>query len=372
MAYPNFLLTVKYKKRGGNLMIKHKIGMPCMIATFMMMFAFLHPVHASNSFKDMQKYGWAKNGVEYLAEKGAINGVGDNQFAPQKELTRGEAAKIIALLLQLDVDSNKKTNFIDAKTHWASPYIKAIQIAKPGLLDGYPDGTFKPNKLVTREELAKMIVLSYGFVKEPGYSHPFNDVSGWSADYIETLASKGIVQGKGEGKFTPKDHIIRAEAAVMIYLANESFPSIANPDFQFKKTYEEDGLEFEVMFSQLHGRLYVRSTATNISKDSVPYIGFDGCDQGFSANLVAKINDEQIKEGSVWRNPVIACTAAIQEFSLEPGETIEEMEVINLPIEGLKENHYVNVRFNKHLYDRDFPSTPVDLNIPLEEYLYSK
>ena len=71
-------------------------------------------------------------------------------------MTRGEAAQIIAL----DVNMNEKINLADAKDHWASSYIKAIQIEKPGVIGGCSDGTFKPDKFATREELTKMIVLA--------------------------------------------------------------------------------------------------------------------------------------------------------------------------------------------------------------------
>lgn len=197
---------------------KNKRVITCFLAMLIIMSTFLHPVHAATSFID-EIPAWAKDSVDYLVEKGVIDGVGDNQFAPYRELTRGEATKIIALILQLDVNMNEKTNLVDAKNHWASPYIKAIQTKRPGLIDGYPDGTFKPNEFVTREEMAKMIVSAYGLEKNTYYLIQFKDVSGWAADYIEILASLGVIEGKGEGMFAPKEHVSRAEAAVFIYRA---------------------------------------------------------------------------------------------------------------------------------------------------------
>ena len=234
-------------------MKKHRLGMTCILAILIIMFTFLHPVHADTSFTDMEEFPWAIDSVDYLVEKGVIDGVGDNQFAPYRALTRGEAAKIIALTLQLDVNMNEKTNLADAKDHWASSYIKAIQTEKPGVIGGYPDGTFKPDKFATREEITKMIVLAYGFEKNTDYSIQFEDVSGWATDYIEILASNHIIQGKGKGMFAPQEHVNRAEAAVMIHRANKVFPITINPEFQVKKTIEQDGIEFEVMLSQAYG-----------------------------------------------------------------------------------------------------------------------
>ncbi|RHW31377.1 S-layer homology domain-containing protein [Lysinibacillus yapensis] len=348
-------------------MKKHRLGITCILATSIMIFAFLNPVHANSSFKDMERFGWAKNTVDYLVEKGAINGVGDNLFAPHKELTRGEAAKIIALILELDVNMNEKTNLVDGANHWASPYIKAIQTEKPGVIDGYPDGTFKPNRFVTREEMTKMIVLAYNFERNTSRSLQFDDVSGWATDYIEILASLGIIYGNGDGRFAPKAHVNRAQAASMIHLANEVFPITLNPEFNVEKTVERDGIKFDLFLGQAYGRLYVKTKATNISENGVPYIGFNGCDRGFSANLFTENNGEKIEVGSVWRNPVILCTQAIQDLVLEPGETIEETEILNPPTEGFKENHFVKVEFQKGVYEGNSTIIPIEIEIPLEE-----
>ena len=72
------------------------------------------------------------------------------------------------------------------------------------MIDGFPDGTFRPDEFVTREQIAKMIVLAYALETNTGNPNvQFNDVSGWAADYINTLASNGIVKGRSEGIFAP-------------------------------------------------------------------------------------------------------------------------------------------------------------------------
>ena len=101
------------------------------------------------------------------------------------------------------------------------------------------------------------------------------------------------------------------------------------------------------MLSQTYGRLYVKAKATNVSEVTVLYIAYDGCDRGFSANLFAESDDGQVEVGSKWRNPVLRCSQAVRELFLEPGETIEELEILNPPTEDFKKNHYVKVIFNK-------------------------
>ena len=85
----------------------------------------------------------------------------------------------------------------------------------------------------------------------------------------------------------------------------KSSPITINPEFQVKKTIEQDGIEFE-MLSQSYGRLYVKAKATNVSEVTVLYIAYDGCDRGFSANLFAESDDGQVEVGSKWRNPVLS------------------------------------------------------------------
>ena len=80
-----------------------------------------------NGFTDTVEVPWAWDAIDYLVGKGVIDGVGNNKFDPLRGLTRGEAAKIIALTRGLNINMNEKTNFVDANNHWASPYINAIQ-----------------------------------------------------------------------------------------------------------------------------------------------------------------------------------------------------------------------------------------------------
>lgn len=342
-----------------------KLGVTCLLTMLILLPAFMQPASAATFTDNVPS--WAIDSVDYLVEKEVMTGIGNNEFAPSKPLTRGEAAKIIALVLELDVNMSEKTDFLDAQEHWASSYIKAIQEEKPGVIDGFPDGTFQPNQLVTREELSKMIVLAYDFEKNTAFSREFDDVSGWAADYIDILASHFIVDGKSNRMFAPKDPVLRSEAAVMFHKASEIFPGTVNPEYDVIRTIERDGIEFEVELGQAYGKLYVKAKATNIGEDAVPYIASDGCDGGFAAYLFAAdtVGDIHVQVGSKWVNPVLACNLAVWELSLEPGETAEELEIINLPTEGLEKNHYVEVRFQRGML-QDASTPPMILKIPVE------
>lgn len=173
---------------------------------------------AEVNFKDIEGVKpWAGDAIAYLVEKGAIEGFGNGEFRPNEPLTRGQIAKVLAIALDLDIDKNAKTDFPDAKDHWASSYIKAIQDQLPGVINGFPDGTFRPEDPVTREQLAKIVVEAYDLEKDENADINFTDIGGWSKDYIETLASLGIVEGVGGGLFNPTGLVTRAQAAVFVH-----------------------------------------------------------------------------------------------------------------------------------------------------------
>ncbi len=161
--------------------------------------------------------GWAGDAIAYLIGKGAIEGVGPGKFDPNGELTRGQVAKILAISLDLEIDDAAKASFSDAADHWASKYIAAIQAKKPGVLDGYLDGSFKPNGNITRQELAKIIVTAYDLKLNAAADVNFSDNTAWGKDYVNILASLGVVQGLSKDKFGPGEKVTRAQSVVFVH-----------------------------------------------------------------------------------------------------------------------------------------------------------
>lgn len=113
-----------------------------------------------------------------------------------------------------------RTQFSDVKAG-SYYYDYVYEAAAAGIVNGYPDGTFKPNGNITRRDFAVMLVGMLGVDVSSYTAAPFSDVS--SSDYavkqIAYLAEKGIVLGTGGGKYSPGANITRQEAARMIALA---------------------------------------------------------------------------------------------------------------------------------------------------------
>lgn len=113
-----------------------------------------------------------------------------------------------------DVLIEKKEYFSDVNGHWASKYIEFMVENK--IANGYPDGSFKPDGLVTRAEFIKFVVNAFTLTSK-GMQLGFEDIrkEEWFASYIEIAASNELVMG-ANGLFRPNDKLTRQDAAVIL------------------------------------------------------------------------------------------------------------------------------------------------------------
>ena len=137
-----------------------------------------------------------------------------------------------------------------------------------------------------------------------------------------------------------------------------------NPEFNVEKKMERDGIEFHVMLSETDEKLYAKVKTTNVSDDTISYVGNDGCHVGLSADLFEDTDAGQVKVGSKWKTARI-CTAAPVQYFLKPGETIEVIEVLYPPTEGLNESNFIKVKFNKELSDGTYFNS-IEIPVKLE------
>lgn len=178
-------------------------------------------VEYRKTFKDISNIAWAQNQIEVLAARHIINGVDNENYAPNNNITRAAFAKLIVEGLNLKAGSNE-VKFGDVQA--GSWYKESVDIAASlGLVVGY-DGKFDPNGQITREQMAAIIVRAIEHVDPNGnYTagvSSFTDqeqISTWAREAVEVAASKGLVQGVGNGLFEPQGKATRAQAAVIVY-----------------------------------------------------------------------------------------------------------------------------------------------------------
>ncbi|MDU5807284.1 MAG: S-layer homology domain-containing protein [Peptoniphilus harei] len=159
-----------------------------------------------------------------------IAGYPDGTFKPGREVTRAEAVRMFVKLVNegKELPKNPTTKFKDANNKWYSDEIN-FAVSK-GFISGYSDGTFKPNQGITRAEFAQMIAV---FVKDgyPGSSN-FKDVKGhWASNAIDQLYGNKTIKGFPDGTFKPDQKLTRAEAVTVlnsVFGRNTKSTSFAN------------------------------------------------------------------------------------------------------------------------------------------------
>lgn len=146
-----------------------------------------------------------------------VIGYPDGTIQPLKPVTREETAVIFYRLMQdhereLRTDGSQPFADVDDK-RWSGKEIAALYQAK--ILRGNPDGSFQPDRPITRAEFAAIAARSQSFLSSE--DHNFSDVENhWARQYIYSSVEKGWMKGYADGTFRPDETIIRCEAMMRI------------------------------------------------------------------------------------------------------------------------------------------------------------
>ena len=172
------------------------------------------------NFTDVGKDYWAYSQIESFVEKGYIDGYGDGTFRPQDPIKRNEFVKIFNRVFGLTEKSG--IVFDDTKDNWAKDEID-IAVTN-GVAQGVGDNKFEPEQYITREAAAKMLA-NYMNIEDKNHDKinkfsDYNQISDWARDAFEGNLEKGYIQGTDEGKLAPKSNITRAEVVTILSRVN--------------------------------------------------------------------------------------------------------------------------------------------------------
>ncbi|MGR7909112.1 S-layer homology domain-containing protein [Lysinibacillus capsici] len=183
-------------------------------ATAALVASAIVPVASAAEFQDAASISsWAKEAVQFLTDKGYIQGDEKGNFNPAGTLTRAEAAEILSKALDLEATGTEDFSDV-SENDW---FYNAVLATSPELFDGMGNGKFEPKAQLTREQAAKVIVQGYQLTGKADLSQ-FADASKaskWAVSYLETAVENGVINGKGS-LLAPQDKISREEFATMV------------------------------------------------------------------------------------------------------------------------------------------------------------
>ncbi|GEM_PF-2965145 len=148
------------------------------------------------------------------AHQAYITGYSNGTFEPDRPLTRAEMAAMLSRVQSQSGRANEEVAYSDVTaSYWALDEINGI--SRIGLMQGYPDGTFHPNKAITRAEMA--VIVAQWLNIDRTSEHNFNDLQGhWAERVIVVVSTAGYMEGYPDGSFQPNKPLTRAEAVAVI------------------------------------------------------------------------------------------------------------------------------------------------------------
>jgi len=214
----------KTKKEGGQKM--KKLLTVLVTAALVLSFLIARPLSVNAAgFKDVPDSYWAKGQIDYLVTKGIVAGYPDGTFKPAEAVTREQFAKMVCIAKGLKEYKPATSTFKDvASSRWSFGFVEAA--VKAGYIKGYTDGTFKPERSITREELAVLGVRVIGKETEANsikesfvFANDEDKISSWAVGAMTIAVRPKVQMLKWDDlrNIRPKTAATRAECAHAIY-----------------------------------------------------------------------------------------------------------------------------------------------------------
>ena len=165
---------------------------------------------------------WGRSSILALAEKGLVNGMDEHHFEPDRKVTRAMFVTILGRMNGGVETLSAPSSFRDVLPEdWFAPYVDWA--ASCGVVTGYDDGTFAPNREITREQMALILVRycdAFGRrLPEGEAGAPFTDegsISPWAFEAVLAARAAGLINGRDDGSFDPQGTATRAEMCAVI------------------------------------------------------------------------------------------------------------------------------------------------------------
>ena len=176
-------------------------------------------------FSDMKNH-WAKASVNDMGSRMVVNGIGNGNYEPNRNMTRVEFAAVMVRALGLEPEKGASVFGDVAATEWYCGYVKTATAY--GIIKGYSDASFEPYDTITREQAMTMIARA---MKITGLQTELKDseisslltnykdgsaASNYAKSSIAACLKTEIVAGRTDNTIAPKNHITRAEAAAIV------------------------------------------------------------------------------------------------------------------------------------------------------------
>ena len=241
---------------------------------------------AAATFDDVAEDHWAANAIGRWADYDVLGGHGDGTFTPEKSMTRAEFASMLVKMLGLTAKSDKTFDDVSADA-W---YAEVVSIAvKAGIINGKTAGNFAPNDPVTFEEAAVMMCRAFGLAQTTGGAD-------WAKESIDKLTELGMI---GEGADEHLQVGVDCNRAVVAALADAVVAEYVNEDKAEPITGEIKGVvlvvkgaKVEIKDATVAAPIVVESaelTLTNTKAEDVKVSGKDAAIAADEASSVANV-----------------------------------------------------------------------------------
>ncbi len=171
-------------------------------------------------FRDVPRDAWYAGAVERVCAAGLMNGTGPGTFSPGGTVTRGQIAAILHRLAGEPVVRGSSFSDVPASAYYGGAVAWA---ARRGIVEGFSDGTFRPDLPVSRQQLAVILWRYAGLEKADSGARASlrgfpdaGEVGGYAREAMGWALAEGILQGTGDGTLQPQGRAARGQTAVLL------------------------------------------------------------------------------------------------------------------------------------------------------------